>query len=175
MCMCVGLRRLSSVSTSDWITTISPHRLVYHPGLSNTGASMDFGCLLRSHFLLRNPLLLQYGLTGYGNTIFSSRCLSSSSSALRLFDFSSFSYPRRLATMLEVVKPRMPEQQEDRTQIIVATVVALWALSLIATGARFLGRLIGNTSLWWDDWLILCATVRIPTSAFVLCEEAPSC
>lgn len=95
MYMCVGLRRLSSVSTSDWITTISPHRLVYHPGLSNTDASMDFGCLLRSHFLLRNPFLLQCGLAGFGNTIFSSSCLSSSSSALRLFDFFSFFIPSK--------------------------------------------------------------------------------
>ena len=54
----------------------------------------------------------------------------------------------------------MANEQENRAPTIVATVVALWVLSYIAVAARFVGRWIGNTSLWWDDWLILLAAVR---------------
>lgn len=53
----------------------------------------------------------------------------------------------------------MAEQQENRTPTIVATVTALWVLSYIAVGARFWGRFVGDSKLWWDDWLILLAAV----------------
>lgn len=56
----------------------------------------------------------------------------------------------------------MAEQQESRTSTIVATVTALWVLTYIAVGARFWGRRVGHTKLWWDDWLILLAAVCIP-------------
>ena len=55
----------------------------------------------------------------------------------------------------------MAGQQENRTPIVVGTVIALLILSLIAIGARLLGRFVGNTKLWWDDWLIMLAAVRI--------------
>ncbi|KAF6228267.1 hypothetical protein HO133_007997 [Letharia lupina] len=55
----------------------------------------------------------------------------------------------------------MAEQQENRTPTIVATVTALWVLSYIAVGARFWGRFVGHSKLWWDDWLILLAAVML--------------
>lgn len=53
----------------------------------------------------------------------------------------------------------MADQPENYTPTIVATVVALWVMSYIAVGARFWGRRVGHTKLWWDDWLILLAAV----------------
>ena len=53
----------------------------------------------------------------------------------------------------------MADQPENYTPTIVATVVALGVMSYIAVGARFCGRRVGHTKLWWDDWLILLAAV----------------
>ena len=52
------------------------------------------------------------------------------------------------------------EHQESRTQDIVAVVTTLWILAYIAVGARVLGRFVGRTKLWWDDWIIFLAAVE---------------
>ena len=54
----------------------------------------------------------------------------------------------------------MAEQQENHTHTIVTMVAVLGVLAYIAVGARFCGRYVGRTKLWWDDWLILVAAVR---------------
>ena len=62
-------------------------------------------------------------------------------------------------TFLSMHPSEMAEQQENHTPTIVTTVAVLWVLAYIAVGARFCGRFVGRTKLWWDDWLILVAAV----------------
>ena len=69
----------------------------------------------------------------------------------------------------------MAEEQQNRTPTIVATVTALWVLSYIAVGARFWGRFLGHTKLWWDDWLILLAAVCTLIPQSTSSQEALQC
>ena len=57
----------------------------------------------------------------------------------------------------------MTSIEDNRTPTIIATTVAPLTLSVIAVGARFLGRHVGGTKLWWDDWLVLLALVGVQT------------
>ena len=42
-----------------------------------------------------------------------------------------------------------------------ASVLALWALTVIIVCLRFIARRLSKAGLWYDDWLIVPATVSI--------------
>lgn len=42
---------------------------------------------------------------------------------------------------------------------IIIQLSVLFPIALLATGLRFLARRISKAGLWWDDWLILAATI----------------
>ena len=49
----------------------------------------------------------------------------------------------------------MSDISQNRTPVIVGTVIALWSLSLVSICIRFLVRYRTRQSFWWDDWLAL--------------------
>ena len=51
---------------------------------------------------------------------------------------------------------------DDRSQNIIAAVVACLCLACIAVGMRFYGRKMSKTPLGADDWMILVALVLMP-------------
>ena len=53
---------------------------------------------------------------------------------------------------------------ESRQASIYGTIIALWLLSIIVTGLRFLARRIQHLPLWWDDWFMLLGFVGFETS-----------
>lgn len=44
---------------------------------------------------------------------------------------------------------------------IQGSIIATWVLAVIIVCLRFFARRISNAGLWYDDWLIVPATVRI--------------
>lgn len=44
---------------------------------------------------------------------------------------------------------------------MIAVFTTFFILPVIAVGLRLLARRLNRMSLWWDDWLILVATVRV--------------
>ena len=46
--------------------------------------------------------------------------------------------------------------------LIKGSIIATWALALIAVCLRFIARRLSNARFWYDDWLVLAATVSIP-------------
>lgn len=49
--------------------------------------------------------------------------------------------------------------QESQAPKMYAVFSVFLVLPLIAVGLRLLARRMSNLRLWWDDWLILVATV----------------
>jgi len=47
----------------------------------------------------------------------------------------------------------------DRVQ---GSIIAMWALALLACTLRWISRKISKSGLWYDDWLIIPALVSIP-------------
>ena len=50
----------------------------------------------------------------------------------------------------------------NENALIKGSIIAAWALAVIAVGLRFIARRLSNARFWYDDWLILPATVSIP-------------
>ena len=46
--------------------------------------------------------------------------------------------------------------------LIKGSIIATWALAVIAVCLRFIARRLSKTRFWYDDWLVLAATVSIP-------------
>ena len=42
------------------------------------------------------------------------------------------------------------------------TIIATWAMALLAVYLRFLARRLSKAGLWCDDWLMIPATVSVP-------------
>lgn len=42
------------------------------------------------------------------------------------------------------------------------TIIAIWALVIIIVCLRFLARRLSKAGLWYDDWLVVAATVSTP-------------
>lgn len=59
--------------------------------------------------------------------------------------------------------PPGTDLSESRQASIYGTVIALWLLSTIVTGLRFLARRITHLPLWWDDWFMLLGYVGCET------------
>ena len=51
--------------------------------------------------------------------------------------------------------------QESQQPKLIAIFTTFFILPVIAVGLRLLARRLNRLSLWWDDWLILVATVRV--------------
>ena len=41
-------------------------------------------------------------------------------------------------------------------------IIATWVMALLAVCLRFLARRLSKAGLWYDDWLMIPATVSIP-------------
>lgn len=54
------------------------------------------------------------------------------------------------------------EDFTNRNALIKGSIMATWALGVIAVCLRFLARRLSKARLWYDDWLTLPATVSIP-------------
>ena len=50
----------------------------------------------------------------------------------------------------------------NENALIKGSIIATWALAVIAVGLRFVARRLSKARFWYDDWLILPATVSIP-------------
>ena len=46
--------------------------------------------------------------------------------------------------------------------LIKGSIIATWALAVIAVCLRFVARRLSKARFWYDDWLVLPATVSIP-------------
>ena len=51
---------------------------------------------------------------------------------------------------------------ENRSTLIKGSIIATWAFAVIAVGLRFIARRLSKARFWYDDWLVLPATVSIP-------------
>ena len=49
----------------------------------------------------------------------------------------------------------------SETTTVRASVIATWTLMLIVVCLRFFARRVSKAGLWYDDWLVLPATVSI--------------
>ena len=50
--------------------------------------------------------------------------------------------------------------QESRVPELLSIVTAFFTLALSAVTLRLVSRRISSVKLWWDDWILLVATVR---------------
>lgn len=50
----------------------------------------------------------------------------------------------------------------NENAIIKGSIIATWALAVIAVCLRFIARRLSKARFWCDDWLVLPATVSIP-------------
>lgn len=50
----------------------------------------------------------------------------------------------------------------DELTSLGGSIIATWAIALIAVCLRFLARRLSKAGLWYDDWLMIPATVSIP-------------
>ena len=50
----------------------------------------------------------------------------------------------------------------DQLTSLRGIIIATWAIALIAVCLRFLARRLSKAGLWYDDWLMIPATVSIP-------------
>ena len=50
----------------------------------------------------------------------------------------------------------------NENALIKGTIIATWALAVIAVCLRFVARGLSKARFWYDDWLVLPATVSIP-------------
>ena len=53
--------------------------------------------------------------------------------------------------------------QESRQTMLIGIFTTFFILPAIAVGIRIFSRRLTRLSLWWDDWLILVAMVRLET------------
>jgi hypothetical protein len=51
---------------------------------------------------------------------------------------------------------------QDQRSLIIAVSATTWAIAFVAVTARIAGRVMRGVKLWYDDWFILAALVRIP-------------
>ena len=49
----------------------------------------------------------------------------------------------------------------DELRSLGGIIIAIWLIALIAVCLRFLARRLSKARLWYDDWLIIPATVSI--------------
>ena len=60
-------------------------------------------------------------------------------------------------------------------------IIAIWTIALVAVCLRFLARRLSNAGLWYDDWLMIPATVSISpmimssTTPLVQEDDSSSC
>ena len=50
----------------------------------------------------------------------------------------------------------------NENTLIKGSIIATWALAVIAVCLRFIARRLSKARFWYDDWLVLPATVSIP-------------
>ena len=63
-----------------------------------------------------------------------------------------------------------PYFSEDRQQEFLGSVLFLYFLALISVVLRIISRRVGGVRLWWDDYLIVLATVIRDS-----CRRCPRC
>lgn len=63
------------------------------------------------------------------------------------------------ATYKDLQRSKLPGQ--NRGPSLLAVQVAMMVSSATAVVLRFIARRVGPGELWWDDWVILAALVRI--------------
>ena len=56
--------------------------------------------------------------------------------------------------------------QQSRQPMMIGIFTTFFILPGIAVGLRILSRRLTRLSLWWDDWLILMAMVRVKSMRF---------
>ena len=68
--------------------------------------------------------------------------------------------------LLPLLTPPAPGLNLDASQQprIIAASVVLIAISTVAVALRFLSRMVSKAGLWWDDWTMLAAMVRVLTT-----------
>ena len=49
----------------------------------------------------------------------------------------------------------------DELRNLGGSIIATWLIALIAVCLRFLARRLSKAGLWYDDWLVIPAAVRI--------------
>ena len=77
----------------------------------------------------------------------------------------NFPYSQRsqvLLLSLQMQQSSVDGNPTDEVMSLRAIVVATWAMALIAVCLRFLARRLSKAGLWYDDWLMVPATVSIP-------------
>lgn len=55
-----------------------------------------------------------------------------------------------------------PDEITNEDALIKGSIIATWALAVIVVCLRFIARRLSKARLWYDDWLVLPATVNIP-------------
>ena len=55
-----------------------------------------------------------------------------------------------------------PDDSTNKNTLIKGSIIATWALAVIAVSLRFIARRLSKARFWYDDWLVLPATVSIP-------------
>ena len=58
------------------------------------------------------------------------------------------------------INPPTSYQAEDRGPEILGIVIFFFVLALIAVLLRFVSRRVSAVNFWWDDWILLLATVK---------------
>ena len=55
-----------------------------------------------------------------------------------------------------------PDGFPNKDALVKGSIIASWALAVIVVCLRFIARRLSKARFWYDDWLVLPATVRIP-------------
>lgn len=56
----------------------------------------------------------------------------------------------------------MGPDASNEDALIKGSIIATWALAVIVVCLRFIARRLSKARFWYDDWLVLPATVSIP-------------
>ena len=55
-----------------------------------------------------------------------------------------------------------PDDSTNENALIKGSIIATWTLAVIAVCLRFIARRLSKARFWYDDWLVLLATVSFP-------------
>ena len=55
-----------------------------------------------------------------------------------------------------------PDIFANENALIKGSIIATWTLAVVAICLRFIARGLSKARFWYDDWLVLPATVSIP-------------
>lgn len=64
-----------------------------------------------------------------------------------------------------------PDDFTNENALIKGSIMATWALAVIVVCLRFIARRLSKARFWYDDWLVLPATVNFLISSQQLRRE----